>query len=67
MLAQDPNQTGRNPLVFAVVFNLKEDNKVSYSHTFLEETDKEKSIKYLYRRASLQGPNYTPTCITGED
>lgn len=67
ILTQDPNQTNRYPFVFVVVFNLKEGNKVSYSHILLEETDKEKSKKYLYRRASSQGPNYTPTCITGGD
>lgn len=66
ILVQNPNQTKRSPLVFVPVFNLKE-NKLSYSHILLEETDKEKSIRYLYRRASSQGPNYTPTCITGED
>jgi len=66
-LVQNPNQTGRYPLVFIVVFSLKEGDKVSYSHILLEETDKEKSKKYLYRRASSQGPNYTLTCITGEN
>ena len=64
-LVQDPDQTGRYPFVFVIVFALKEDNKLSYSHILLEETDKEKSLKYLYRRASSQGPNYTLTCITG--
>jgi len=49
------------------VFSLREGNEVSYSHISLEGTDKEKSMKYLYRRASSQGPNYTPTCITGEN
>ena len=58
ILVQNPNQTGRYPLVFVIIFN---------SHILLEETDKEKSIKYLYRRASSQGSNYTPTCITGGD
>jgi len=66
-LVQDPNQTGRYPFVFVIVFSLREGNKVSYSHISLEGTDKEKSMKYLYRRASSQGPNYTPTCITGEN
>jgi len=84
-LVQDPNQTKRYPFAFVIVFTLRKDNKITYSHILLdivftlrkdnkityshillEETDKDKSQKYLYRRAASQGPNYTPTCITGE-
>ncbi len=68
ILVQNPNQTGRYPFVFVIVFESSKNGKLSYSHILLEKTSKNKVKGYLYRRGpSGKGPNYTPTCLTGED
>jgi len=48
----------------------KEDRDTSCNvlSTLVQDPDQTgRSLKYLYRRASSQGPNYTPTCITAKD
>jgi len=65
ILVQDPNLTKRYPFTFVIVFE-KKDTILSYSKILPERTSKDKIIKYLYRRKSSQGSNYTPTCLTGK-
>lgn len=63
ILVQDPNQDNRYPNVLVIVFK-KENSDLIYSGDIeIEETAKSKIEKYLYRRGSSNGPNFTPTAI----
>ena len=59
-VVQDPNESGNYPYVLVVVFRKVGDGFV-YDRVQVEETDKTKTIRYLYRRGSSQGPDRTPT------
>lgn len=59
-IVQDPNEGGNYPYVLVVVFR-KVGNEFVYDRIHVEQTDKTKISRYLYRRGSSQGPDRTPT------
>jgi len=59
-VVQDPNEGGNYPYVLVVVFRKVGDEFV-YGRVQVEQTDKTKISRYLYRRGSSQGPDRTPT------
>lgn len=60
ILVQDPNQNGNYPYVLVIIFE-KTDGRFKYKHVEVEPTSKEKVKKYLYRRKSSGGADFTPT------
>jgi len=60
ILVQDPNQKGNYPKVLVIVFR-ESAGDFHYSHVSLEDTDRRKVPRYLYRRKSPNGPDFTPT------
>jgi len=60
ILVQDPNQNGGYPYCILVIFE-KNREKLIYKQVDVEETSKDRTIKYLYRFRAPQGPDYTPT------
>ncbi len=51
----------RNKYIFKIVFDITKLNGVKYKEISYEETSNDKKLKYLYKKGSANGSDYTPT------
>lgn len=70
---QDPNETGKYPYVLVIVLHRKgfldpshEERQFVFDRIQVEQTDKSKIPRYLYRRGSSIGTNRSPTTLITE-
>ncbi|MCM8807913.1 MAG: TIGR02556 family CRISPR-associated protein [candidate division WOR-3 bacterium] len=61
ILIQNPNQDGKYPKVLLAVFVKKDDGSYEYKEIRIEDFSLNKLEKYLYRRYSSNGPDFTLT------
>ena len=60
VFVQDPNKSGDYTKVITINFTLK-NSTVNFTGVEFEEYTEDKIIKYLYRKGSGSGSDYTPT------
>ncbi|MBP8707743.1 MAG: TIGR02556 family CRISPR-associated protein [Caldisericia bacterium] len=59
-LLEDPNSTGKYRVIFTITFTKNTDNWY-FEDVEMEEYDKDKNLKYLYRSGPSNAPNYSPS------
>lgn len=74
ILTQDLTKNGENKYLLSICSNLVKKRvgdelnyELNYKKIEKENASKDSKLKYLYRRGSSNGPNYTPTCLTTGD
>ncbi|HQG81976.1 MAG TPA: TM1802 family CRISPR-associated protein, partial [Caldisericia bacterium] len=59
-LLEDPNSTGKYRVIVTITFTKNTDNWY-FEDVEMEEYDKDKNLKYLYRSGPSNAPNYSPS------
>ncbi len=54
-------ESSRNKYIFKIIFDITNLNGVKYKEISHEETSNDKKLKYLYKKGSANGSDYTPT------
>mgnify|MGYP001026684905 CR=1 FL=1 len=62
ILLEDPNQKGTYPHILVVTL-ARRNGAFEYRGIRVEQSDRTKVAKYMYRRASPNGPNFSPTTL----
>lgn len=66
VLVEDPNSNGSYKKVIAIAFD-KIDNEIKFSGVELEDYEKSKIMKYLYRSGAANGADFTPSARLAKD